>query len=111
MKIASRQPRLSMSDTKAPIQAEWLSSDCGSFSDLPMNDEMQKGVEYWKRQLRDVEWLELATYFPRLPVQTYRGGYEEFQISPLLTNKLKELANQQDATLYMVLLGAFKVLL
>src|ERR1700749_462812 len=99
-----------MSDTKILNQTEWHRTD-RSYSDLLERDTFQKSVEYWKSQFEGVEMLELATDYPRLPVQTYQGGYEEFQINPSLTNKLNELARGQDATMYLVLLAAFKVLL
>jgi amino acid adenylation domain-containing protein len=80
--------------------------------------EMLEGGEgerlwnYWERQLgSDLPALELPYDRPRPPVQTYRGATHAFKLSAELTRGLKELGQGAGATLYMVLLSAFQVLL
>jgi amino acid adenylation domain-containing protein len=68
-------------------------------------------VDYWRTQLSDVRELPLATDRPRGPAPDYRGDLHELSISPDLGTALRTLARQQNATLFMVLLAAFDVLL
>src|SRR6185295_1693633 len=48
---------------------------------------------------------------PRPPVQSYRGRSVAFELSQRLTAGLNGLARAEGATLYMVLLAAFNVVL
>ncbi|MBD0310886.1 MAG: AMP-binding protein, partial [Microcoleus sp. T1-bin1] len=48
---------------------------------------------------------------PRPPVQTYRGAKQPLFIPKTLTEALKKLSRQENATLFMTLLAAFKTLL
>jgi amino acid adenylation domain-containing protein/non-ribosomal peptide synthase protein (TIGR01720 family) len=77
-----------------------------------INDEfLEKKSEYWKGQLASLEALELPADRPRPQVQTENGANVALLLSPDLTAKLKILALEEVSTLYMVLLGAFQVLL
>src|SRR5580658_2501597 len=67
---------------------------------------------YWQKQLAgQLPLLELPTDRPRPPVPTYRGASYDFHLNYELSSRLKALAKAQGATLYMVLLAAFQVLL
>ncbi|MEO1004241.1 MAG: amino acid adenylation domain-containing protein [Cyanobacteria bacterium J06638_38] len=67
---------------------------------------------YWKNQLGgELPTLDLPTDHPRSPKQTYRGASCPFKLNEKLTQKLKEVAKHEGATLYMTLLAAFQVLL
>jgi amino acid adenylation domain-containing protein len=67
---------------------------------------------WWKEQLGGAPaLLELPTDHPRPAVQSYRGAREAVALSPALTARLEALARAEGATLYMVLLGAFQLLL
>ena len=70
-----------------------------------------KQLAYWKQQLADVSVLQLPADFERLAATSTRGDLVSFQIGTALTSQLHALARQQDCTLYMLLLAAFKVLL
>ncbi|HEY6187653.1 MAG TPA: condensation domain-containing protein, partial [Pyrinomonadaceae bacterium] len=73
---------------------------------------LERQLDYWRRQLSgELPVLELPTGRPRPPVQTFRGATETFSIPLMLREELKELAIEEDATLFMVLLGAFQLLL
>ena len=81
-------------------------------------EEMLAGSEgkrlwnYWQEQLAgELPLLNLPTDRPRPPVQTYNGASHSFKLTKELTQKLKELAHAEKATLYMTLLAAFQVLL
>ena len=69
-------------------------------------------VEYWKRQLGgDLPMLQLPTDRPRPAAESFRGAMQRFTLSSELTESLRALSRQQDATLFMTLLAAFDTLL
>ena len=82
-------------------QREWLAGD-----------RLQTQLNYWKNQLSGVPpLLELPADRPRPPAQTYRGAKESFLIPRTLTEAIKKLSRQENVTLFMTLLAAFKTLL
>jgi amino acid adenylation domain-containing protein len=73
---------------------------------------LPKQLAYWKQQLADhPSALELPTDRPRPAVQTYKGAAESFIVSREVADGLKALGRREGATLFMVLLAAFDVLL
>ncbi|BAZ54100.1 amino acid adenylation domain-containing protein [Nostoc sp. NIES-4103] len=82
-------------------QRKWLQSEV-----------LETQLNYWKQQLGgNLPILELPTDRPRPPIQSNKGTTQQFQISKSLTEKLKDLSQQEGVTLFMTLLAAFKVLL
>ena len=75
-------------------------------------ETLDKQLSYWKQQLAGAPAiLELPLDRPRPTVQSFRGAFESFAIDADLNAALKELALQEKATLFMVLLAAFQALL
>lgn len=73
---------------------------------------LEEQVSYWKKQLADAPpILELPTDRVRPAVQTFNGATYHFALPPALAQALKALSQQEDTTLFMTLLAAFKVLL
>jgi amino acid adenylation domain-containing protein len=73
---------------------------------------LEEQLGYWRRQLSDVPALELPTDRPRLAsVQTHRGERQRLKLPKPLTQALEGLARMEGATLFMVLLAAWQVLL
>ena len=69
-------------------------------------------IRYWKERLAGTpERLHLPTDRPRPVRQTYLGGVESMVLPKQLLTALKGVGLQQRATLYMILLAAFQVLL
>ncbi len=69
-------------------------------------------LKYWKQQLSgELPVLQLPTDRPRPSVTTFAGAKQYFTFSTTLTNALKQLSKQEDATLFMTLLAAFNILL
>jgi|SRR5579872_14272 len=67
---------------------------------------------YWRGQLAGrLPVLQLRTDRPRPRIPTYRGASYDFTMDAQLSSGLKALAKAHGATLYMVLLAAFQVLL
>jgi amino acid adenylation domain-containing protein len=69
-------------------------------------------LAYWKQQLSgNLPVLELPTKRARSAQQTFRAALLNFSVPALLTEKLKDLALEENGTLFMVLLAAFDLLL
>lgn len=74
--------------------------------------EGERHWNYWHDQLSgELPILNLPADRPRKPIQTYRGETQHLHINNELTQKLKDLATLNKATLYMTLLAAFQTLL
>lgn len=74
-------------------------------------EELKSQLDYWRRQLDQLQVLNLPLDHPRPAVQTFNGA-KQYTIVPRATGEaLKELAQAEQATLFMVLLAAFSVLL
>jgi amino acid adenylation domain-containing protein len=73
---------------------------------------LDRQVGYWKQRLAGAPaLLELPTDRPRPPVQSHRGTREMFSMPRALLDGLQALGRGEGATLYMVLLSAFQLLL
>ncbi|HZI56953.1 MAG TPA: condensation domain-containing protein, partial [Verrucomicrobiae bacterium] len=72
---------------------------------------LEQQLAYWKQQLAGISLLKLPTDQPRPATQSQNGSVCNFVIAANLTQKLKQLGEQQGATLFMVLLAAFQTLL
>ncbi len=82
-------------------QRQWLAGDV-----------LETELSYWRQQLKDANTvIDLPTDHKRPPIQTFRGGRQSMQLASGLTESLKTLSRRNDATLFMTLLAAFKVLL
>ncbi len=82
-------------------QAEMLASPAG-----------ERLWDYWKKQLAGpLPVLNLPTDRPRPPIQMFRGAQHDFTLNDELARRLKALAKAEGATLYMVLLAAFELML
>jgi amino acid adenylation domain-containing protein len=85
----------------AAWQRQWLQGEI-----------LQQQLAYWQKKLSGVlPTLELPTDRPRPAVQSYHGSIVTSVLSKQLTEELKTLSHREGATLFAILLGAFKVLL
>ena len=103
---------------KAGVKAPLPALDSQYTDYVRWQAEMLAGPEgerlwaYWRKQLAgQLPLLELPTDRPRPPAPTYRGASYDFHLNYELSSRLKALAKAQGATLYMVLLAAFQVIL
>ena len=93
------EPALQYGDF-AHWQREWL-----------QGEELERQLGWWAHELADPPVLELPTDRPRPAVQTFSGGSRSGRVSAEVTKQLQALADQEQASLFMVLLAAFKILL
>jgi amino acid adenylation domain-containing protein len=96
-----------------------LSPPAGRFSryvrgeqQLLADPEATRLRDYWCRRLgTNLPALDFTTDGPRPRIRTFWGRREAFAIDPALAARLRQLAREHDATLYMVLLAALQGLL
>ncbi|HSE36537.1 MAG TPA: amino acid adenylation domain-containing protein, partial [Blastocatellia bacterium] len=82
-------------------QREWLRGEV-----------LERQLSYWREQLAGApSVLELPTDHPRPAVQSFRGSFEPVLVGAELTTRLKEICRREGVTLFMLLLGAWQVLL
>jgi amino acid adenylation domain-containing protein len=74
--------------------------------------EAARQVETWRTILAEpLPRLEVVGDRPRPAMATHAGSMEVFELSDPLVERLKQLARDEGATLYMVLLAAYKAML
>ncbi len=75
-------------------------------------DVIGKQLAFWKRSLAATpELFPLLTDHPRAPRQTFKGEREGVIVPEYLTGELKELAQKERVSLFMVLAAAYQTLL
>jgi amino acid adenylation domain-containing protein len=75
-------------------------------------EELERLVRYWKRQLEGASpVLELPSDRARPEKRRFRGDVRSVAMSKDLTDAVKKLGRDENATLFMTLLAAFNVLL
>ncbi len=72
---------------------------------------LEAQLDYWKRQLAGLPMLALPTDRPRPAMGTFQGARRPVKISKPLTEALRALGRQEEATLFMTLLAAYQTLL
>ncbi|WP_044274500.1 non-ribosomal peptide synthase/polyketide synthase [Pseudomonas fluorescens] len=74
--------------------------------------EQARQLEYWQARLGDEHpVLELPTDHTRPAMPSYQGTRHNFAVEPALAAQLRSCAQKHNVTLFMLLLGAFNVLL
>lgn len=74
-------------------------------------EAFERQVEYWKKALAGVGALEFPLDHPRASMQSFSGAIVTVEIGPEVTARLKELAQREESTLFMILMAAWQVLL
>jgi amino acid adenylation domain-containing protein len=72
---------------------------------------LSEQLAYWKKQLQDAPLLDLPLDNPRPSMISDAGRQHLFIIPQSLTQQLKQLAQKEDVSLYMLLLATLYVLL
>lgn len=85
----------------AAWQEAWLAEGAGAAQ-----------AEYWKSKLAgEPDPLELPADRPRPPTESFRGARAMLPLDPALTAALTKRAQEEGATLFMILMAAFNTLL
>jgi hypothetical protein len=100
--VAAALPELPIQYADYAIwQRQWLQGEV-----------LEQQLRYWRERLAGAPVaLELPTDRQRPAVASYRGAALRFELPTQLCGSLKELAQRCGATLYMVLLAGFQLLL
>ncbi len=100
--VASRLPGLAIQYADyAAWQQGWLQGEV-----------LANQMDYWRRQLDAAPaLLQLPSDRPRASTQSFRGAIHSFTVSNSTTESLRRLCREETATMFMVLLAAFDVLL
>ena len=72
---------------------------------------LRQDLEFWRKTLAGAEVLNLPTDRPRPPVPSFRGASHQFVLPAPLIARLHRVTRQENCTLFMVLLAAYKILL
>jgi amino acid adenylation domain-containing protein len=81
-------------------------------SGLLKGEAGEKLARYWEDQLAGpLPVLQLPTDRPRPAVQSHRGAAHNLVLGEELTGKLRNLANVENASLFMTVLAGFQILL
>ena len=75
-------------------------------------ERIESQIAYWRGALAEpLPRLELSGDRPRSALPTHAGSMEVFELPDCLVSALKGIAKAEGATLYMVLLAAYKAML
>ncbi|MBZ8180967.1 non-ribosomal peptide synthetase [Oscillatoria salina] len=75
-------------------------------------EQIETQLNYWKQQLGgELPVLRLPADRPRPAVATFNGAKQYFRFPKTLTEALNKLSQQEEVSLYMILLAAFNTLL
>ncbi|MBL3659025.1 non-ribosomal peptide synthetase, partial [Fulvivirga sediminis] len=72
---------------------------------------LQAKLEFWESILSGVSPLNLPTDFARPAMQSTRGAFASKRLTTTLSDQLANVMRQQNVTLFMTLLAAFKIFL
>ncbi|MEP7121093.1 MAG: non-ribosomal peptide synthase/polyketide synthase [Byssovorax sp.] len=92
-----------------PIQyVDFAAWQRGAFA----GDALDRQLAYWKKRLAGAPAaIDLPTDRPRPPIPSLAGSWRRFTLSAALSTALRELAQREGVTLFMLLLAAVDVLL
>ncbi|MEE9385800.1 MAG: amino acid adenylation domain-containing protein [Nannocystaceae bacterium] len=104
-RCAGREPCLAPQRIQYADYAYWQRS-------APGRARSARHLEYWLEQLVDLPVpLDLAIDRARPPVRSFAGGWREARITGRLRDRLDTFSRERGASLFMVCLAAFQVLL
>ena len=85
--------------------SEWINHET-------MEMALKRQAKYWLKEYEgEIPVLELPTDYPRPPVQDFAGSRIDFEIDHETSGSLKTLTLEAGATLYIVLLAIYNILL
>jgi amino acid adenylation domain-containing protein/thioester reductase-like protein len=97
---------------RAPLPIQYADYAVWQRNWLNENGVLARQLAYWQQKLAGLpESLNLFTDHPRPAVESFAAATHAFTLDAQLIAELRSLAQRNGATLYMVLLAAFNVLL
>lgn len=99
-------------DQQLPPPDGPLAAEFAAWWDRHVHDELAPAeLAYWRKALAGLQPLALATDHPRPARPSFAGARLHFALDPALSASLRRTAHRHCATLFMLLLAAFDVLL
>jgi amino acid adenylation domain-containing protein len=99
------EKELAMLDIRYKDFSEWQNSE-------PVREALEKQQAYWLKEFdAEIPVLELPTDYARPGEKSFEGRVMGFDVGVEMAAALRELARQEGATLYMILLAVFNILL
>ncbi|SHE59521.1 amino acid adenylation domain-containing protein, partial [Seinonella peptonophila] len=93
-------------------EEEWQYTDFAVWQrKLSSTGAWQQQLDYWKQKLANTPVLQLPLDHPRSAEQTFTGASFDLSIPNAWIGQLEKLGRTEGATLFMILLAAFQVLL
>ena len=81
-------------------------------NELLNSEDMRNNEEYWTKIFSDeIPVLNMPTDYSRPNIQSFEGDNILFKLDKGLTEKVRDIGSDSGATLYMILLAAYNVLL
>jgi len=103
--VGHRDPQLAALPIQSADYAVWQQNTM-------QGEHLARELNYWQQQLAGAPLvLDLPTDHPRPAAPGYAGAWLRHEIPLTTRQRLEAIAQQHNATLYMVLLSAFNVLL
>ncbi|MFC4047491.1 amino acid adenylation domain-containing protein [Dactylosporangium siamense] len=100
----NREPRLPDLPVQYADYAVWQ-------RDWLLGGELDRQLGYWRDRLAGLSTLELPADRPRPPVRSSAGGLVDVVVPRPVMDRLTRLGRDEGATMFMVLLAGFSVLL
>ncbi|MER7109337.1 amino acid adenylation domain-containing protein [Streptomyces sp. NPDC000229] len=97
-------PRLGAEPVQFADYAAWLTAREDSAA-------AREELDWWRRHLAGLDPLDLPTDRPRPAVRSWAGAEQRFTVPRHVATRLRALADEQGASLFMVVLTAFQTLL
>jgi acyl carrier protein/RNAse (barnase) inhibitor barstar len=107
------QEFLQLYEGKNPPQIKFQYKDFLEWQNSQLySEEMKKQEDFWLNRFSgDIPLLNMPTDYPRPPVKDFKGNTIDREIDRVLSGKIKEVMEETGATLYMILLAVFNILL
>ncbi|KJD40211.1 bacitracin synthetase [Paenibacillus polymyxa] len=103
--------RLYNGETLEPLRIQYKEFAAWQQSE-PVKERLKRQEAYWLDVLEgELPTLELPTDFVRPAARSFEGDVLPFSIDKQMTDSLQRIADKNGATLYMVLLAAYSILL
>ncbi|KKD56757.1 non-ribosomal peptide synthetase, partial [Paenibacillus sp. ICGEB2008] len=103
--------RLYNGETLEPLRIQYKEFAAWQQSE-PVKERLKRQEAYWLDVLEgELPTLELPTDFVRPAARSFEGDVLPFSIDKQMTDSLQRIADENGATLYMVLLAAYSILL
>ncbi|QYK69497.1 non-ribosomal peptide synthetase [Paenibacillus sp. S02] len=103
--------RLYNGETLEPLRIQYKEFAAWQQSE-PVKERLKRQEAYWLDVLEgELPTLELPTDFVRPATRSFEGDVLPFSIDKQMTDSLQRIADENGATLYMVLLAAYSILL